>query len=305
MNKLLNFESFSYDDNIHIGKIKEEDINPVIDVLFESFGHLGLTKEEILNKLEKRILNNLSICLKIDSKVVGVYLLNNKSINEFIDQILKNEIPDFPKNETKIELNESLSDNGLQGIALCVSKSKRGLGYGELLKKYARELGYDYLWGVQDKKLNNIGFWKKTREIFAESNSRFATYEKIKKINPKKEGWLFNIFNAYYEDSMWVEKIKYLKSVVSELPNIVKPSMGAHRGYGGQLFLDLKSENEADKLANKLFEETNGQIIVVYKKISLSIKNSPIGEHYEKSLIAPGEFFDEKVRKKEFGIYKL
>jgi hypothetical protein len=121
----------------------------------------------------------------------------------------------------------------------------------------------------------------------------------------KKEGWLFNIFNAYYEDPMWVEKIKYLKSVVSELPNIVKPSVGAHRGYGAQLFLDLNDENEADKLANKLFEETNGQIIVVYKKISLSIKNSPIGEHYEKPLIAPGEFFDEKVRKKEFGIYKL
>jgi hypothetical protein len=121
----------------------------------------------------------------------------------------------------------------------------------------------------------------------------------------KTEGWLFNIFNAYYVDTMWVEKIKYLKGVVSELPNIVEPSMGAPGGYGAQLFLDIRDENEADKLANKLSEESNGQIIVVYKKISLNIKNSPIGEHYEKSLFAPGEFFDDKVRKKEFGIYKL
>jgi hypothetical protein len=121
----------------------------------------------------------------------------------------------------------------------------------------------------------------------------------------KKEGWLFNIFNAYYVDPMWIEKIKYLKDVVSKLPNIVKPSMGGHGGYGAQLFLDFKDESEADKLANKLFEETDGQIIVVYKKINLTIKNTPIGEHYEKSLISPGEFFDEKVRKKEYGIYKL
>ena len=131
-------------------------------------------------------------------------------------------------------------------------------------------------------------------------------YEKIEDYkNKKTEGWLFNIFNAYYEDSMWVEKIKYLKYVISELPNIVKPSMVSHYGYGGQLFLDLKNENEADKLANKLFEESEGKIIVVYKKISLNVKKSPIGEHYDKSLIVPGEFFDEKVRKKEYGIYKL
>lgn len=131
-------------------------------------------------------------------------------------------------------------------------------------------------------------------------------YENNKSIEElKKEGWLFNIFNAYHVDDMWGEKIKYLKGLVSELPNIVEPSMGAHRGYGAQLFLDLKDENEADELANKLFEESNGQIIVVYKKISLTIKNSSIGEHYEKSLIVPGEFFDDKVRKKEFGIYKL
>lgn len=123
--------------------------------------------------------------------------------------------------------------------------------------------------------------------------------------NEKTEGWLFNIFSAYYVDPMWVEKIKYLKGVVDDLPHIVKPSMGGHGGYGVQLFLDLKDENEADKLSNKLFEETNGQIIVVYKKISLTIKKAPIGEHYEKSLIAPGEFFDERVRKKEYGIYKL
>lgn len=305
MNKLLSFESFNYENITSIEKIKKEDVDSVMDILWESFGHLGGTKEEMFKKLEKRIFNGLSICLKQNSKVCGVYLLNEKSINEFIQQIEKNEISDFPKNETKIYLNESVSDNGLQGIALCVSESKRGLGYGELLKEYTYNMGYDYVWGVQDKKLNNIEFWKKTREVFAESNSRFATYKKLKKVKIKKEGWLFNIFNAYYVDPMWVEKIKYLKGVVNDLPHIVKPSMGGHGGYGGQLFLDLKDENEADKLANKLFEETNGQIIVVYKKISLTIKKAPIGEHYEKSLIAPGEFFDERVRKKEYGIYKL
>lgn len=31
------------------------------------------------------------------------------------------------------------------------------------------------VWGVQDKALKNIEFWKRSRKVFAESTNRYAT----------------------------------------------------------------------------------------------------------------------------------
>lgn len=155
------FDSFNKNNNVFIKTIQKEDLEEVVDVLYETFGHYHSSKEELFERLKKRILNNLSICLKTGNRVVGVYLLNEKSINEFIKQIQMNEISDFPKNKTKFFLDEVLSNNGLQGIALCVLKSNRNFGFGKLLKEHTYEMGYDYIWGVQDKGLNNIEFWKK------------------------------------------------------------------------------------------------------------------------------------------------
>jgi hypothetical protein len=169
------YEQFFNDIEIDI--INPDDKEDVLDVLFECFGKFVNNKYELFKKLEKRIFNELSICLKVDNKVVGVYLLNPKSINEFITDIKNGLISDFPKDKTKILLNDTLSDRGIQGIALCVSEPYRNLGYGEKLKEYVDNLGYDYIWGVQDKELKNIDFWKKTRKVFAESDTRWATYK--------------------------------------------------------------------------------------------------------------------------------
>jgi ribosomal protein S18 acetylase RimI-like enzyme len=160
--------------NTQITIIKPKDNNDIIDILSKVFGFID-NKEEIKRKISRRLNNNLSIKIELNGKIVGCYLLAEKSINEFIRQINSNELKDFPKNETNIMISDKLSDNGIQGISLAVLPEYRDKGFGEKLKNYVDNLDYDYIWGVQDKKLENINFWTKTRKIIVESDTHFAT----------------------------------------------------------------------------------------------------------------------------------
>ena len=160
----------------NISIIQNDDINDVVDILYECFGHLEDSKETLKKRITPRLLNNLSVKITLNNKIVGCYLLAEKSAQEFINNIKTNNIKDFPLNNTKIYINE-INGNGIQGIALAISKKYRGLNLGKQLKNYAKNLQYDYIWGVQDKKLENINFWKKTRKLLAESNNRYATIE--------------------------------------------------------------------------------------------------------------------------------
>jgi hypothetical protein len=193
--------------NIEISHIKEEDNDIVVDILAEVFGYID-DREEIKRKISKRLNNNLSIKISFKDKIVGCYLLGEKSINEFIRQISQNELKDFPRDQTKIiNLPSNLSDNGLQGISLAILPDYRKLGLGKKMKQYVNGLNYDYTWGVQDKKLNNIDFWTKTREVFAESNTHFATYMLKKTISEKykmKHLKNFKIFESVFETPFYI-----------------------------------------------------------------------------------------------------
>ena len=92
-------------------------------------------------------------------------------------KIKEGKINDFPKEETKIYIEQEIMGRGLQGIALAVNPELKGLGLGQSLKDWVKNLNYDYIWGVADKKLENIENWKNTREILAESPNRWATIQ--------------------------------------------------------------------------------------------------------------------------------
>jgi GNAT superfamily N-acetyltransferase len=175
---------------IDISIIKEEDNNDIIEILAINFGFID-SKEEILRKIKPRLNNGISIKASIDNKIVGCYLLAEKSLNLFFEQIKNNTLADFPKNETKIYSKEKISDNGLQGISLAVLPEYKNIGIGSALKNYTYGLGYAYIWGVQHKKLNNIDFWKNTREVIAESNTHYATLKRNSSLKYLKEYKLF------------------------------------------------------------------------------------------------------------------
>jgi hypothetical protein len=181
MKNLKVFEDYSAPE---VSVIESEDVPKIVDILHSSFGHID-SKETIASKLLPRMLNGISIKLTVNGEIVGCYILATKSVNAFISDIKSNNLKDFKSGNTQLYLKEEMSDRGLQGIALSIMPEWRSYGYGNLLKNwYSGDPRFDYIWGVQDKNLGNIEDWKKTREIFAECPTHFATIRKFVKSEP-------------------------------------------------------------------------------------------------------------------------
>ena len=73
-----------------------------------------------------------------------------------------------------------LKGQGLCGEALAVDPDYRGRGLSSILLGYAYSLGFDYLWGYQDKRLDNLPFWLKTRTLLGEHNGAYVTARILK-----------------------------------------------------------------------------------------------------------------------------
>lgn len=107
--------------------------------------------------------SNLSISYLLmddEENVVGAYLLAKNQINHFYKGV---------------EKFENL--NGVEGILLFIKEEYRGLGWGEKLKDKPKEMGFDYVWGRQHKKLNNLHHWLKRRELICEMEREYVTAE--------------------------------------------------------------------------------------------------------------------------------
>ena len=82
-----------------------------------------------------------------------------------------------PKNESfgKTE------GRGLQGIALGLLPRYRKYGYSKDMINYTRSLGFDYIWGEHDKRLENLDSWLKIRELLGENKESYFTVENLRK----------------------------------------------------------------------------------------------------------------------------
>lgn len=72
----------------------------------------------------------------------------------------------------------------MEGVALGLKKEYRGNGFGEKLKdwfeNYAKDNGYDFIFGQHLKGLNNIDFWLKRRELYREDKHSYYTIKYLK-----------------------------------------------------------------------------------------------------------------------------
>ena len=90
-----------------------------------------------------------------NNKIKGVYLLGDAQIN----------IPKYDK------------FNGVEGVLLFVSEDIRGNGWGNKLKDHPKLMGYDYIWGIQLKSLNNLNHWLKRRKLISDNGFSYLTLE--------------------------------------------------------------------------------------------------------------------------------
>lgn len=156
-----------------IEKITEkdtEDILNIFDCLF--LKKIEDCKEcEIVHNIYRGVISWTGFCeydIKImcENKIVGFYLFDKNG--------LENEIK---TNEFKKYKNEK----GLNGWIMGVIPEFQGKGIGKMLVDYSKKInGFDYIWGGNFKKLNNIDFWiKQGREIVYEDELNYYTIYKF------------------------------------------------------------------------------------------------------------------------------
>jgi hypothetical protein len=139
--------------------IPNNQIQYILDFTYPHFKHL-MSKTGYDFYLKGVTNSNISATLTTDDdKILGVYLLGDNQITDFVDT---------PKYEGL---------KGVEGVLLVIDSSIRGLGYGDKLKDYPKTLGYDYIWGQQFKGLNNLNDWLKRRELVATTDSVYITAE--------------------------------------------------------------------------------------------------------------------------------
>jgi GNAT superfamily N-acetyltransferase len=151
--------------NVKIRKIEDEDIEPIFNSLSDIFDKTGLSNDNIWGLIGEYN-PSISVVATIDDRIAGFYFLSKEQI-----------IPggaDYKKLKNL---------NGVEGIALGVSKDFKNKGVGKKLIQYSQSIpGVDYIWGFQFKALKNIDDWLKRRKIYLDTPSMYITYQLLKKI---------------------------------------------------------------------------------------------------------------------------
>ncbi|PCI28671.1 hypothetical protein COB55_03595 [Candidatus Wolfebacteria bacterium] len=105
-----------------------------------------------------------------NNKVIGVYVLGDGTINEFVGYCGDESMPK-PWVDNKCILSDDIKQyenkKGIHGLHIYVDKEYRGKGIGRKLMEYSESLG-DYTWGQQGVELNNLHHWKKRRTHIGE-----------------------------------------------------------------------------------------------------------------------------------------
>lgn len=137
--------------------IPDEYFDRVIVWSYEIFkNHIYI--EDFIDTIFKSVNFDKSlIILGKDDKILGLYLLGDKQFNAEKYKNLK----------------------GIEGVLLAVDESLRGQGWGDKLKNYPKELGFDYIWGLQLKSLNNLNDWLKRRKLVATTEECYVTLEEF------------------------------------------------------------------------------------------------------------------------------
>ena len=147
-------------NNFIISNIQNSEIEEVLDICVNVFDAVD-SPDEIKSYLREETDFNISLKATINNKIVGCYLFNTKSVNDFLKDCdcLKE---DISKYENK---------RGIQGLALALLPEYRGSGIGKELRKMSINKNYDYIWGQHLKGLHNIDQWEKFgRRVIADGN---------------------------------------------------------------------------------------------------------------------------------------
>ena len=142
-----------------IEKIKPEEKKAVVDMASLVFTNV------MSYKANQNYMNNSgvdfsnSVKLIYNGEIVGCYLVK-------------------PGNISRKEPGK-----GCEGFALAIRPGYRNYGWGETMKdwfeNWAKDNGYDYVWGQHLSGLKNKEFWLKRRELYSDGDGIFTTIKRF------------------------------------------------------------------------------------------------------------------------------
>ena len=115
--------------------------------------------------------------VKHNGKIIGVYLFNDNQIPT--NFTVNNVKIDFLENPETLEIYNKLKKlKGVEGMLLSIAPEYKNMGIGKKLIEYSRNnLSADYIWGMQDKRFNNLNDWLKRRKLYYTGEFFYITYE--------------------------------------------------------------------------------------------------------------------------------
>jgi hypothetical protein len=148
---------------VGIRKFRYEDLGSIIPHLSEIFHKLHVGDEILWEEVSRLYNPDLSAVLTLDDRVIGFYFIGDM------------QIPD-----TGNPLYDELKDlRGVMGISLGILPKYKELGLGKKLINWSQRLPVDYIWGGQEKSLNNINDWRKRREIYYDGPDFYLTFQML------------------------------------------------------------------------------------------------------------------------------
>lgn len=161
-------------EDVVISHLDRSDIPEAVKFTHMAFGKMsGLSKTSDMERYLEygaQVDWNMSLKATVGGKIVGIYLLKDKNLEEGMF-------------EFREDISGYADKKGLEGISLVVLPEYRGLGVGNKLKRAALSLGHDYMWGMQLHKLKNLEHWKKTRRHIGDAPGVYVTLQDIEKKN--------------------------------------------------------------------------------------------------------------------------
>jgi len=154
-----------------------------------------------IKKMYIKMRRTYSIALYHENNIIGGYFFNedNHLFHEFgirpskLSWMEKN-INTIKKEKRQMVRNlirilRKYPGRGIEGVAIFLKPEYRGKGLGKILIHYPYEglsKDFSYIWGGQEKQLDNLYYWLKRRELLYDTGSCFYTIASIK---PNKKNY--------------------------------------------------------------------------------------------------------------------
>jgi hypothetical protein len=155
--------------NIQIRPFRDEDTKPIIERLSDVYSVLGMPSNHIWSIIRGQCGGNFSnsVVATKDDEVIGFYFLSPKNLK--------------PKKDITKNMR------GIEGVGLGIFPEHKDLGIGKMMIEYPKNLGFDYIWGMQFKQLGNIQDWLKRRKIYSDDGNVYITYQIFNRENVDTE----------------------------------------------------------------------------------------------------------------------